>query len=63
MRDHHRHHRNIVVREHYEKSYVNKLGDLEEMGKFLEMYKKGLHGKWSIVLASVEPHIQMSKYI
>ena len=28
-----------IIREHYEKLYANKLDNLEEMDKFLEIYK------------------------
>ena len=28
-----------IIRDYYEKSYANKLGNLEEMDKFLETYK------------------------
>ena len=38
--DNNQHHRNIVIiREHYEKLYANKLDNLEEMDKFLETHK------------------------
>ena len=33
------HHRNTILKEYYEKLHANKLGNLEEMGKFLETYK------------------------
>ena len=36
MKDHNQHHRNTIIREHYEKLYANKLDNLEEMDKFLD---------------------------
>ena len=41
MRDHNQHQKNkTIIREYYERLYVNKLGDLEEMDKSLEMCKR-----------------------
>ena len=38
-RDHNQHCRNTIIREYYEQSYSKKLGNVEEMDKFLEAYK------------------------
>ena len=38
-KDHNPHYRNTNKREHNEQLYVNKLGNLEALDKFLETYK------------------------